>query len=414
MGIPIKKLKMTRYPKSGKGNKWTVKELEAIPMSWKGESLSGGNGLAGEVRVSSKGQVTVAWRYGFKSNGKKTWHYCGAWPTHTLAEIHQERDAAKSHVSDGIRPIDQKQVDRLEKQNQVKASIGESRRLLEDEKSVFDMYKAWLSDGVNRKDGNKNLRRSFEKDVIPFIGHLSVESMTEDELRSLLRSIVQRGASRTAVQVYNDIVQWFSWSEKRKPWRRLMSEGNPADLIEIARIVPANYFLNKERSRVFSSSEIRELRTVFKEMDTDYELAPNKRSAQHPLLKTTQIALWLCLSTCCRIGELLLVKWIHIDFRNSTWLIPPENSKRTKGENPKAHEIWLSDFARSQFQLLQQIRGDSDWCFPARNALRVNSHVDLNRVKRGCGPRSAGCWGCVHGWTVVLRPACVKFNSCMS
>ena len=36
---------MTRYPKSGKGSKWTIKELVAIKPEWKGDTLSDGEGL---------------------------------------------------------------------------------------------------------------------------------------------------------------------------------------------------------------------------------------------------------------------------------------------------------------------------------------------------------------------------------
>ena len=32
------------------------------------------------------------------------------------------------------------------------------------------MFEAWLSDGVSRDDDNAELRRTFEKDVMPFIG----------------------------------------------------------------------------------------------------------------------------------------------------------------------------------------------------------------------------------------------------
>ncbi len=38
----------TRYPKKGKGSKWTPKELDAIPVEWKGDSVSDGEGLSGD------------------------------------------------------------------------------------------------------------------------------------------------------------------------------------------------------------------------------------------------------------------------------------------------------------------------------------------------------------------------------
>lgn len=42
-------VRMNRYPKSGKGASWTNKELVAIGEDWKGDTLSDGRGLSGEV-----------------------------------------------------------------------------------------------------------------------------------------------------------------------------------------------------------------------------------------------------------------------------------------------------------------------------------------------------------------------------
>lgn len=61
---------MTRYPKAGKGRKWTIKELEAIPAEWKGDTLSDSDGLTGEVRVASNGAVSIRFKSAFKWEGK--------------------------------------------------------------------------------------------------------------------------------------------------------------------------------------------------------------------------------------------------------------------------------------------------------------------------------------------------------
>ena len=43
----------------------------------------------------------------------------------------------------------------------------------------------------------------------------------------------------------------------------------------------------------------------FAAMQAEYAAAPDRRTAVRPVLRETQIAMWLCLSTACRIGELL-------------------------------------------------------------------------------------------------------------
>ena len=85
---------MTRYPKSGRGRKWTVAELKAVGAAWRGDSLADGDGLSGTVRVSDAGAVTLHWRYAFKRAGRVAWHYCGTWPLVSLETVRAARDAA--------------------------------------------------------------------------------------------------------------------------------------------------------------------------------------------------------------------------------------------------------------------------------------------------------------------------------
>jgi hypothetical protein len=68
---------MTRYPRSGKGRRWTILELKAIPPDWKGDTIADGDGLVGEVRVARDNSVSLAFRCAFKWEGKLKWHYCG-------------------------------------------------------------------------------------------------------------------------------------------------------------------------------------------------------------------------------------------------------------------------------------------------------------------------------------------------
>nr|WP_245601065.1 site-specific integrase [Marinobacterium jannaschii] len=80
------------------------------------------------------------------------------------------------------------------------------------------------------------------------------------------------------------------------------------------------------------------------------------------LRTSTEVAVWITLSTCCRIGELLNAQWKHIDPIKREWLIPAENSK-----NGKAHTVYLSDFTANQFDILHSINSDSPWCYPNRS-----------------------------------------------
>lgn len=107
--------------------------------------------------------------------------------------------------------------------------------------------------------------------MLPAVGAKPVRMVTEHDVRGVLRALVARGVNRTAVEVHRNIKQMFRWAEKRQPWRRLLQDGNPAELVEIAKIVEADYDLSKIRSRVLNDDEVRELRDRFEQMAREYD-----------------------------------------------------------------------------------------------------------------------------------------------
>jgi integrase len=381
---PPEGCEVTRYPKSGRGRKWTVAELKAISPDWRGDALRDGDGLVGAVRFNaSDGAPRVHFRYEYKREGKKAWHYCGTWPTTSLDAIRRARDDARETLKRGVDPNAKREADRIEAREQVKAMLAAEERRRAENAAVQDLYDQWIRDGVLRRDSNAALKRSFERDVLPALGAQPVRLVTEQDVRAVLRALVARGVNRTAVEVHRNIKQMFRWAEKRQPWRRLLQDGNPAELVEIAKIVDPDYDLSNIRSRVLRDDEIRELRDRFAEMARAYEAAPDKRRTVRPIEPETQAALWLCLSTLCRIGELLMTEWRHVDFEAGTWFVPKENVKGSRGKK-RDHFVYLSPFALRQFRALHARTGKSRWCFPGRDG---ESHVDVKSVSKQVGDR---------------------------
>jgi integrase len=375
---------MTRYPKSGRGRKWTVAELKAIPAEWRGDALRDGDGLVGAVRfIAGDSAPRVHFRYEYKREGKKAWHYCGTWPMSSLDAIRRARDDARDTLRCGVDPNSKREADRIDAREQVKATLAAEERRRAEDASVRELYELWVRDGVLRKDNNAALKRSFEADVLPALGAKPVRAVTEHDVRSVLRALVSRGVNRTAVEVHRSIKQMFRWAEKRQPWRRLLQDGNPAELVEIAKVVDPDYDLSNIRSRVLGEDELRELRDRLQAMAREYEAASDKRRAVRPVEPETQAALWLCLSTLSRIGELLMAEWRHVDLEAGTWFVPKENVKGSRGKK-RDHFVYLSRFALRQFRALHARTGKTRWCFPGRDA---TSHVDVKSVSKQIGDR---------------------------
>ncbi|MEE1919163.1 integrase arm-type DNA-binding domain-containing protein [Pseudomonas asiatica] len=362
--------------------KLTAKQLEALTSADNGKTLREDGGLVAKVRAGVRG-VTVLFRYEFKLNGTKRDHRLGSWPKKSLAEIRAERDEVRATVTKGIDPSTARKAAKIEAQAAIAATIAEAERQAAENKTIAELFEEWMHDGVSRQDGNAELRRSFTKDVLPLIGKKPLRDLTEKDLLAVLRSIKARGLNRTVVIRNNDIGQMLRWAEKRKPWRGLMADGNPADLVDVNKLLDHDY--QEQRDRLLSPDEIRELHNIFTRLEHNYDALPagQKYSGIRPVNRRVQCAVWICLSTLCRIGELLKSEWRHVDLEKGTWLIPAEATKGHKGKR-QDHHVFLSSFALNQFKCLKEETGHTQFCFPSKDE---KSHVDTKTVSKLIGDR---------------------------
>jgi len=362
--------------------KLTQRTLEAIRPDQAGTTVRDEGGLLGRVRVKTTGAITLSFYYRYRFDGKSKDHSCGTWPSDSLSAIRAARDAARSKVAAGIDPSADKKVARHELQQAVAAKLVEIEVARVGELTVKDMFDAWVKDGVRRKDGNAQLKRMFGAYVVPAIGATGVKVLTEHEIRDALRAQVDRGVNRTAVILYSSLVQMFAWAQKRQPWRKLMTDGNPMDLIEIEKIVSADYDMHNQSDRVLSSTEITELRDLLRLGEVEFANAADKRRARRPLAKPTQRAIWIMLSTLCRVGELSMARWNDVDLAGGEWFIPKENVKDSVADM----RVYLSQFALAQFQQLHTVTGHSAWCFPSANE---ESHIGTKSITKQIGDRQS-------------------------
>lgn len=343
--------------------KLTQRALEAVSASQSGAVLRDEGGLFGKVRAKADGAVGISFYYRYRFDGKFKDMSCGTWPGDSLASIRARRDDARAKVADGLNPAIEKKLARHDRQEEVASKLAAVELQRATNLTVQDMFEAWTTDGVRRKDGNAMLKRMFAADVQPAIGAVAVKDVTEHHLRAVLRAMVERGVNRSAVMQRNNLTQMFAWARKRQPWRKLLVDGDPMELIEIEKIVSPDYDIDDYKDRVLSHDEIRELHATITSMHTEHEEAPNKRVGRQPLAATTERAIWIMLSTLCRVGETSMARWEHVDMAAGTWFIPKENVK----DNIADLTVYLSAFALDQFQQLHAHTGHSAWCFPARN-----------------------------------------------
>ncbi|MBF4554641.1 tyrosine-type recombinase/integrase [Pseudomonas sp. p50] len=364
--------------------KLTAKELEALTEQDVGIIIRDEGSLAGRVSLRKKG-IAIPFYFQFRWERIYTRFSCGTWPNKSLTEIRKERNEARDLLAKGINPNENKRAGKVRLKAELAAQLAEADQQKSMELTLLDLAEEWLRDGVARKDGNAELRRKFAKDLYPAVGSKVISTVSEHDLRGLVRSVMARGATRQAISLFSDIVQMFGWAQKRQPWRTLLIDGNPADLVEIDKLVPSDY--QEERTRTLSSTELQELHQRFQKMTTDYAALPagEKYGGIRPLKPESQLALWICLGTLCRIGELLQAEWKNVDLENHTWFIPSGNVKGSRRKK-QDHYVFLSPFALHFFQELKTMTGDTQWCFPNK---QDDGHVDVKVVSKQVGDRQA-------------------------
>lgn len=352
----------------------TVKKLESLKGSDIGTRLSDEHALYGLVKARESG-VAVLFRWRYRFDGKLRDFNCGTWPTVSLADIRQNQEAARQILAQGQDPNTAKRISRLsEVAAQAEALAAEQTRLDSLATSaaritVSDLFNRWEEvELIRHKDKGKEIRRMFEKDVLPKIGALAVEDVRKGHVTGVTDALLARGVTRMAKMIFSLVRQMFRFAVDRD-----IIENDPTASIRKAKIGGKD----TERERVLSEVEIKSLFTQI----------PNAH-----LMPSTEIAIWLSLATCCRIGELLQARWRDIDWQAKEWRIPPESSK-----NGKAHTVYLSDFALKKFQALYAVNGTiedeegkthpAEWCYPDRSGTDA---VCVKTVTKQIGDRQRG------------------------
>lgn len=344
----------------------TTKELEALTTADVGRRLRDilSTSFYGIVKPKADG-VAVLFRWRYRFEGKLHDYTCGTWPTRTLAKIRQARKDAAVMLAQGKDPNAARRNEKLagkaeqaEAEAQARARIA-AAEALQARITVADLFERWATvQLIRRRDGGKEIRRMFEKDVLPIIGALAVEDVRKGHVTAVTDALLARGVTRMAKLIFSLIRQMFRFAVSR-------------DVIEYdptANLSKKDMFgKNTERDRHLKDDGIRAL---------------HRQMPEAQLLKTTEAAIWITLATACRIGELLRAQWKHVRLDAREWLIPAENSK-----NGHAHTVYLSDFAIRHFEALQAINGASKWCFPNRDD---TAHVCVKTVTKQIGDRQRG------------------------
>jgi integrase len=274
---------------------------------------------------------TKSWRFDFRFGGKRFTMTFGVYPEVTLDDARKRHLAARSKLAEGINPVQEKKLVKLEQQ------IGL--------KNTFDQVAtAWFNSKKNRRskawtDGHQ---RNLKRDLSPAFGKIPLRDITTEALLGLLEKVQKRSGVGIAETVRQTAVQIFDYGR-----RKLMLAGNIARaLANWAEIPP------KKHHPWLKEAEVA---TCLDKVDA------------HPCYPTTKFAAQLLFLTFVRKSELLGAKWSEFDTANAIWVVPAIRVKMPTEQKVNRHNDHDVPLSRQAIRLLDELRpisGSSELLFP--------------------------------------------------
>jgi len=339
-----------------KEKKLTVKLIEAAKAREKDYFLSDTLVCSGlMVRVRTSGKKTFIFRYSLNKRTRVL--TIGDAEFVTLQEARIRANSAKALIAQGICPMEKATREIEERELKEKAEHEEALTRLTFSQAIERWGNLDLS---KRKDKGDEPLRAIRKDFYPSLGDRDLKDIKKADLLKVLDAVVERGAPVMANKLLTDIKQFYRWAYDR-------------DLVEIEPLIRINKKSvggnETERDRYLSESEVIELHKKLKTLK---------------IVPQVKIALWVMISTLCRVGEFSRAEWRHIDLEAGAWIIPSHNSK-----NGFSHLIYLSDFTKGQFKLLREITGWSKFVYPSRGTRSddIEKPINEKHISKQIGDR---------------------------
>ena len=279
--------------------------------------IADSNGLTIEVAVSG----SKIWQYRYRYNNKATMFTLGHYPSMSLLDARQARDASRQLLIQGINP----------KENKSKETL--------DSKTFSNVFTEWHN---NKKDEWSN---NYADDVIqrtecyllPFIGDKLMGEITTPDMHKLLKQIEQRDLLDTLEKIKGISSRVFKYAV-----------GMGYITVNPVRDLPRDVFKKKSQQHYSTITDPKEIGFLLRAIDD------HKGSYQ------VRTALILAPHLFVRPGELVGLTWGEIDFNNKLIRIDGTRMKMKLD-----HIVPLSNQALNILNEISRIKTDSKFVFPS-------------------------------------------------
>lgn len=335
-------------------------EIRRAKPAEKTYTKADGNGLSLQIEPNgSKG-----WRFRYRYEGKAKMLSLGTYPKVSLSKARIKRDEAQDLLAAGINPSDTRKEKKLSKQDKLCNTFESITREWYQRR-----YDLWA------ESYRTEMIATFEKDVFPYIGHRSIDSITPMELMGVLSRLEKRGATEKMRKVRQRCGE---------VWKYAIATGralsNPAP--DLASVMMPHKKANYPHLQAIELPDFLTLLQAY---------------TGNVIVK---LAMKLLILTGTRPGELRKAEWSEFDFENNIWSVPEERMKMRR-----PHIVPLSRQALDILAELKTMTAGYQYVFPGRlEKVKPISDMSLNVLIRriGYGGRATG-HGFRHTMSTILH-----------
>ncbi|HOE40597.1 MAG TPA: integrase arm-type DNA-binding domain-containing protein [Rhodoferax sp.] len=308
------------------------------------------------------------WFLKYRAIGKEKRLALGSYPDVSLTAARKARDAAKLQKSEGVDPVQARQVEKL------KISVGSGDTLAA---TASD----WLERGKPNWSATHYVRenRNITKDLIPYLGKRDIASIKPIELLAVIQKVEERGALDVAHRVL---------ITAHGVWCYAVATGR------------AERDITPDIKKALKPHIKENLPAITDPMKLGELLRASEAYNGGPVVRA---ALKLAPILFQRPGNLRTMRWADLNLDAALWSIPSEDMKRTKAEkiNGQAHVVPLPRQALEVLRDIQKLTGDREYVFPGlRDWRKPMSEAGISAALHAMGYKDIHTW---HGYRATGR-----------
>jgi integrase len=318
------------------------------------------------LEISPAGSKRWFWKY--RKDGKEARMALGSYPDVGAKDARKARDAAKSNKSDGIDPVQARQVEKL------KATVGTGDTLAATAND-------WLARGKPNWSDTHYVRenRNITKDLMPYLGKRAIGEILPIELLAVIQKVEERGALDVAHRVL---------MTAHGIWCHAVATGRATIDITPSIKKALKPHIRENLAAITDPLELGEL------------LRASEAYKGGPIVRA---ALKMAAMLFQRPGNLRTMRWVDLNLDAGLWSIPSEDMKRTKAEkiNGQAHVVSLPRQAVEILRDIHQLTGGREFVFPGlRDQNRPMSEAAVSAALAAMGYKGRHTW---HGYRATGR-----------